>query len=73
MAARRGSRGFLAAGRVFGGAGYYRWAETRVKPSTKIATTRDDQQVFDQTTNRPGRQLVGLEREMCPWAISIMF
>jgi hypothetical protein len=33
--------------------------KTRVKPSTKIATTKNDQEVFDQTTNRPGRRLVG--------------
>jgi hypothetical protein len=33
--------------------------KTRVKPGTKIATTRNDQEAFDRTTNRPGRRLVG--------------
>jgi hypothetical protein len=33
--------------------------KTRVKPSTKFPTTKNDQEVFDQTTNRPGRRLVG--------------
>jgi hypothetical protein len=31
----------------------------RVKPNTKIVTTRNDQDTFDRTTNCPGRRLVG--------------
>jgi hypothetical protein len=33
--------------------------KTRVKPSTKTSTTKNNQEVFDETTNRPGRRLVG--------------
>jgi hypothetical protein len=72
---QRGQRrgvGFLAAGKGSGGWEGSWWLggflegratvdgpKTIVKPSTKTETTKNDQEVFDQTTNRPGRRLVG--------------
>ena len=50
--------GFLAADLLLEGA-TVDGPKTRVKPSTKIATTKNDQEAFDRTTNRPGRRLVG--------------
>jgi hypothetical protein len=51
--------GFLAADLLLEGRTTVDGPKTRVKPSTKIATTKNDQEAFDRTANRPSRRLVG--------------